>query len=718
MEDERQASSVTLPSADLPDGAAAARDEEPAGSSEGEQQLPPVHTILKLYENKIRQYEGTGQARSSGFGLAFSKSKRRQSDVRRSERVNLSEESDVDHTNSDGVKTINMLRLARRARVPLAALIASLADNGDRRNVQLRSEDGPVGSDGSDGEGAAEDDPLLGVSAQAQPHSTPMKYVDVSFNEFSDDPCGVSGVGSRPGATALSLATSTGFGLLLSPGSGLSQTSQEPSGARDAFEEWLGNAPAVPKEQQVSVAVELPSVGRFDNEAFLVLDPTSVRMGAPQWVFAVACTDPEEMQQQQRDCTACASFPSEVANVTLFCEQAGDASQLANVVLSVELSRPAWAWLALFTAVVCAGLTTPFVAALHTYGSVRSPCVSFWWATSLSVFSLCLAVPMLLFQRLKPSELDLLKRREGLVPLACLGALFAAYILLWTSALNERDKKKPTHVGTTVQALGLNAYHPLSILLYRVVRRQQVFAGEFLGAGMIAVGFLVLSLPSDGSWTDSWGADLRAAASSICLAAFLVCGKVIASQIPTFVVLKLMAWAGIVVTLIAALAGGHSSKLSFGECIGGWKSEAFYARMFVSLILVSGLQWSATVHSLRYHHPLVVSMALCFSTLFATFSINYLFSDVNLVGALSSHGVVPGILVAVVGCIIGLYTSVVKRQVCVASVSVFLRFPSLFEHAAALLHLHCLAASSLSNSTSRSRSPARTFRSARGPSTS
>ena len=593
---------------------------------------PEVHSILKLYQDKIKRDRRAGGL----FGISFNRSKGRQS-VRHSnaeDRVNLGEVENE----AEGITTVNMLTLARRARLPLSALILSLSNNGDRRDVRVRNEEGSPRSEDH------EDESLLGAQR------SPTKYVDISFDEMEE---------RKRDTAPSSLGKQSGFGLLISPAT--SMTSAEKV-KKDAFQEWLSDTPAAGQHQKVSVAVEVPGRADFENDAFLVLDPTSVKDGNPQWVFAVPTAMPNEAAAPDSfEGRMCSQFPSEVKCVTIYCEQetVGEAASLA-IVISVELSRPIWAWVVLAMAVLCSGLITPLMAELHR-ATDESVCVSAWWGTAGLIFSLVCFLATLLVHRFTPSEISFLCSRGGILRLCLLALTWATYAVFWTAAVHNKEENSDTTYGPTALAIAFGAMHPVGIVLYRALRRQSIFIGEAVGFGLFITGMLVLAWPQN-SWVRDWEADMYASASAVGLAGFLISAKTLSSQLPSTVVMMCVSFVSFLMLIIVGAAGHDDEHIS--TCLGGgWREHQYYGRCFVALIFVSGLLWMSVVHALKFLHPLAVSVALCLSSLLTVFFTSYVFDDVDVVGDFGGKGVVPGAFIAVIGCAIAMYTSVLKRQV-------------------------------------------------------
>eukprot|EP01063_Lacrimia_lanifica_P004121 TRINITY_DN12302_c0_g1_i1.p1 TRINITY_DN12302_c0_g1~~TRINITY_DN12302_c0_g1_i1.p1 ORF type:complete len:772 (+),score=283.90 TRINITY_DN12302_c0_g1_i1:74-2317(+) len=689
-DDEHAAETARETDAMLGGERAAAPHAEGARAAPGEQS-GPVNTILRIYERQLsssianqrrvgREASGAGRQQSVGrastgkrdnetYDISFMQSRARASSGAKVDgegRVDVTKM--VEDTDMLGLRRVNMLAIARRARLPLGALIMSLSESGDRREVNLRgAEEGEEQEEQTSSQqhsGSGVDrlpDQTSRVSGDSRDRSVPIKYIDVSFGEQQE-------------RKEHHLSTpNQGFGLLLSPAGATPRhegaLAAESQKSRDAFHDWLSetprNAPGG-NPGSVNVQVALPEDQQLaENQGLLVLDPTSVTHGEPpQWVFAVPSCSPDEFPGPCED--GCIVLPSEVANVTVYCEQGREVSSLANVVISVELSQPPWAWFVLFVGVFCASLGTPIIGRLNSFTD-NPACTSLWWHTAHLFAFVVLAGIISMVHTIKPSEKALLKSpREGLLPICLLGLVFGVYSLLWIHAGNEKEvtPKGAEFTGATIQSLALHALHPFFIVAQRACRKQRLFTGELLGLAMLLAGLLMMAWPNkESGWTDHIGADMMSLCGALCVAVYLIVAKTMACQlVETLLLLGQVVVAFVPMLFSLAFHSLHSEKL--GEsCASSWAHDSDIAQWFVALMFLSSIQYLCFVHALRYVHPLAVSFALTISTLLSVFWTYYLFkADLRITGAFYTHVTVPGIFVAIVGVIIALYSTTVKRQ--------------------------------------------------------
>ena len=627
-------------------------------ADEMEDGRPAVHAIVRLIKEKVGDVER--------LSLSFSRAQQRVETNEGTEREALSSNddegrsqsftSDQEGSGSGGgsgggapsgkVKQISMLKLARKARVPLTSLLESLADTGDKRDVRVRNIE-----DNGTGTGSSESDALI-----QKARSSPIRYVDVTFNEGGDAHSPLAAE-SRP---QTSLTPPCGFGLLLSPS--LASNTENEEKKEDAFQAWLDESPnAGQKNGKVSVAVEMPPKMDLAAQALLVLDPTTGRdeNAPPQWVFAVPTAPGKSPTLEQR----LFPIPSEVSSVTVYCENGvlprlnSNESTIpsALVVVSIELSRPTWAWGILFVMFCCNSVSQSIATYLHHFTPATS--VALWWTTAQTFGFMFLFIITMLLHHWEPHEIALLKDpKHGVLPLAILGLSYGVYTILWVNASNVEGDNDVTKLGPTSQSAALASVHPILILFWRMLRRKNVFTGEIVGTSLLTIGMFMIAWPN-GEWSGTGSADGFGGGSSFFIAGYIVLMKMIVSQLPLSIVLLLPSVVSFLLQLIVVAISGDAST------IFGWASHP-ESKWWLALMILSTVSCASLVHCLRYLHPLALSVSLAASTMISLLWSNYAFPDMVVSNGFGSSplAMVLGILVLLVGCIAVIYSAAVRRQ--------------------------------------------------------
>ncbi|KAJ9453757.1 hypothetical protein DIPPA_31489 [Diplonema papillatum] len=604
----------------------------------------------------------------------------------------------------DGIQRINMLKIARRARLSVDALLKALEDSGDRREVRFRTATDPAtmnydiveaSSSGrspevdterdTEGESGNEHEALLsgGGSANSPTASRTKTYMDVSFTEevpAVDDLATIdtnSPAQSNGNGTVQHLVESachyTGFGLLLSPSMAHTQRVSTSSGGstptnmekRDAFMDWLANAPTkVDRDNRVSVSVEMPPERvDWEYEAVLLLDPTAAKTGALQWVFAVPYTA-SLTASESLEARLYSHLPSEILSVTLYCDACTyPSSSLASIVISVELSRPAWAWLVLAVGTISASVVQPLVTHLNIFAS-RPSLAALWWSQADVVSFSLLFLFTCSIHHWRPTETGLLKEwTGGILLIFILSAGWAGLAIFWAMATNNVESDHDGCVGPTIQGIVLHGLHPIYIALMRTFSRQPVFMGELLGLLLVAAGMSLVAGPfHEHSWRE-WGAsDGYAAASAFFTAIFLVCANHLAAQLPAAVVLFPSSVLSCLFLLGIAFADDAIHDTFGSEGVFGWAQSASSVKWWIALLCVHAAQQLCFMHALRYLHPLAVSVALAMSALISTFWSEYLFDGVHIIGGFGSVVTIPGMILAIIGGLLAMYAAAERRQ--------------------------------------------------------
>eukprot|EP01062_Namystynia_karyoxenos_P003701 TRINITY_DN11317_c0_g1_i2.p1 TRINITY_DN11317_c0_g1~~TRINITY_DN11317_c0_g1_i2.p1 ORF type:complete len:931 (+),score=220.28 TRINITY_DN11317_c0_g1_i2:96-2795(+) len=605
------------------------------------------------------------------------------------------------------VRTVSLLEVSRRIRVPLGCLVGALALSDDRREVRTREESPSVAGNASASSpaswrGAPEGEPLMGsgrtLSGGAAGGSDLDRQnsvvMDINFNEEVPAPTGsaaeeedhddsVSQPGRRLQVTRKmsqqhlgSVPKAQAFGLVLSPG-GVATSDHKremrAGTARDGFDEWRRGVRApidnLPNDAQVTVEVPEGPRRHLSHEAYIVRDPSIPKGQPPQFVFAVA-TLPEDVQRAADYGRLC-RLPAEVEAVTLYCEvnAADDPDAPPAVLLSAQLAQPTWAWMVLLFAVGSLSCVHATLGRLVPLADKES-LVGLWWATAEVLAFAFVFITTCTTRQWTSAEVMVFDAGYGprlgrywyLLVILGLGAAGGAVQALWVQsyAAHNHDAGPDPERGAPAQAFALHCAHPLLIIAYRAARQQRVYIGEALGVVAVLVGMGLVALkPND--WDSSWGpADAYAAASSVGVAAWIIAAKVVAAQAPVGAILLVASVSGFVITLVVATSAGIHGFSGSGGAFG-WAGGGEEARWWLGLLFLSAASKIAFVHALRYLHSIAVSVAHCVALMLAVLWCENIF-DVEVPGSINPAWAVPGMLLTAFGASVAAYTTSVRRQ--------------------------------------------------------
>eukprot|EP01060_Flectonema_neradi_P012276 TRINITY_DN1914_c0_g1_i1.p1 TRINITY_DN1914_c0_g1~~TRINITY_DN1914_c0_g1_i1.p1 ORF type:complete len:634 (+),score=85.26 TRINITY_DN1914_c0_g1_i1:37-1938(+) len=537
-------------------------------------------------------------------------------------------------------RTVDLLMAAQGLRVPLPALVKALA----RSTI----------SDGTGCDVSPDDDEVLKLNIATQ------RQQDYS-EDFSDkSPC------SSP---------QNGFGIVLNTAPRARTSNRHSIGASNGFNRWQSTLKESPGQERDSGNVMLVHMNPtpFDSlppqlAAYMIIPPDDEdrqpgRATSQKLIFAIPNLPDDVLEPQKHPLLSLCgvSVPSEVETVTIFQNQEPDESDIfSDVYISVFLTSPPWAWVVLSLAVISSSFVHPVVAKLHKYANNDS-LVGVWWATGEALGFIVLIIFTLATHKWTRSERLFFAGSGtpwGILQLSLMGLLSGAEGASWVGAFTGK--------GLTVQRFVLHALTPLLILLWRLLRRQRVYLGEFFGVFIVLGGIGMFAYP--GSGTHSWdGKDSFALLSSVCMSGYLLCAKNVTSQLPVAAVLFPVSLVAVLPTLItSAIVGMDMSTSDHG--LFGFAGSKHSLLWWLALIGLSCCKQVFYMHSLRYLHPVVSASAKCVDAVIATYLSRYLFS-VDADTPLHLKWAIPGSLLVLIGAIVACFVSVRKRSVVELEVS-------------------------------------------------
>eukprot|EP01065_Artemidia_motanka_P043978 TRINITY_DN618_c3_g1_i1.p1 TRINITY_DN618_c3_g1~~TRINITY_DN618_c3_g1_i1.p1 ORF type:complete len:824 (+),score=290.41 TRINITY_DN618_c3_g1_i1:192-2663(+) len=596
------------------------------------------------------------------------------------------------------VRTVSMLEVARRLRVPLGALVGALAMSDDRREVKVRG-DSPscpgVGStcgspltQASTRRGQSDQEPLLGGRnfTGTEPERQGSVILDINFHDevdrqstsgVEDDAYDDSVSQPRHGtlrklsSQQLDFPKAQAFGLALSPANVVAPEKGRVAVSNrgtDGFHEWRRGVQQATsaRERDAQVTVELPDANgkkHLSHDAYIVRDPSVPKGSMPQYVLAVA-TLPEDVRHGQNK--KLFHLPGEVDAVTVYCDCSNADADTPSVILSAQLSQPAWAWAVLLFGVGCLSCVFPVVGRLRTHAD-DAPTAAVWWATAELIVLSVLFVLSCTTRRWTSAEWLTLNTGTGtffsryfyviIIMLVGLGGGGAQ--ALWIQAYTAQDHKNEAKEGPPSQVFALHALHPLIIIAYRLARAQRLYFGEVVGVAGVLVGMGLLAYPGPDKWDSSWALPVvYAAASSVCVAAWIIGSKVIAAQLPASAILTAAAVIGFATTLVVAVICGSCTSASD---VFGWATDSTAVQWWIVLMFLSAGSKLALVNALRYMHSITISVSMCVAAMCGAVWSEYCF-DVDVPGGMNPAWAVPGLLVCGGGAALAAYTTSVRRQ--------------------------------------------------------